>query len=130
MFQDYHLYLAPGFIRRKIRPRAKYTLMHFIHIPWPGAEDWGLLPPKMRVAILDGLCAVDLLGFQTREDGMNFIRTCESHLPNAHVNFKKGRIWYRNHATHVRDFPISIDVAALKQLAKSPEVQSTPGLVP
>jgi trehalose 6-phosphate synthase len=123
MFQDYHLYLAPGFIRRKIRPRSKYTLMHFIHIPWPGAEDWGLLPPKMRVAILDSLCAVDLLGFQTREDGMNFIRTCESHLPNAHVNFKKGRIWYRNHATHVRDFPISIDVAALKQMAKSPEVR-------
>jgi trehalose 6-phosphate synthase len=123
MFQDYHLYLAPGFIRRKLRPRANYTLMHFIHIPWPGAEDWGLLPPKMRVAILDSLCAVDLLGFQTREDGMNFIRTCESHLPNAHVKFKNGRIWYRNHATHVRDFPISIDVAALKQLAKSPEVR-------
>jgi trehalose 6-phosphate synthase len=122
MFQDYHLYLAPGFIRRKIRPRKKYTLMHFIHIPWPGAEDWGLLPPKMRLAILDGLCAVDLLGFQTREDGLNFIRTCESFLPNVHVNFKNGRIWFRNHATHVRDFPISIDVEALKQMASSPEV--------
>jgi len=122
MLQDYHLYLAPYFIRRDLRRRPKYTLMHFIHIPWPGAEDWGFLPPRMRQGILEGLCAVDLLGFQTREDGLNFIRTCESHLPNAHVNFKQGRVWYRNHTTHVRDFPISIDVNALRHLAESEEV--------
>ncbi len=122
MLQDYHLYLAPYYIRRVFRPRKKYTLMHFIHIPWPGAEDWGLLPPRMRQSILEGLCSVDLLGFQTREDALNFIRTCESHLPRAHVNFKKSRVWYRNHTTHVREFPISIDVKALKRLALSEEV--------
>ncbi len=122
MLQDYHLYLVPYYIRRVLRPKARYTLMHFIHIPWPGAEDWAYLPPRMRLAILEGLLAVDLLGFQTREDGLNFIRTCESHLPQAHVNFKGGRVWYRNHATSVRDFPISIDVKSLKRLAESPEV--------
>ena len=122
MLQDYHLYLAAAYIRRALRRTSKYTLMHFIHIPWPGAEDWGFLPPRMRQGILEGLCAVDLLGFQTREDGLNFIRTCESHLPNAHVNFKHGRVWYRNHTTHVRDFPISIDVNALRHLAESEEV--------
>jgi trehalose 6-phosphate synthase len=78
----------------------------------------------MRQTILEGLCAVDLLGFQTREDGLNFIRTCESYLPNSHVNFKQGRVWYRNHATFVRDFPISIDVKALKHLAESDEVKN------
>ncbi|MCB0117937.1 MAG: trehalose-6-phosphate synthase [Anaerolineales bacterium] len=123
MLQDYHLYLAPNFIRYKYRPKAKYTLTHFVHIPWPGAEDWALLPAKMRIAILEGLCAVDLLGFQTREDGLNFIRTCESLLPRAHVNFKHGRIWYRNHATYIRDFPISIDVGGLKERAESDEVR-------
>jgi trehalose 6-phosphate synthase len=124
MLQDYHLYLAPRMIRRKLRARRKYTLVHFVHIPWPGAEDWGLLPPEMRGAILEGLTAVDLLGFQTREDGLNFIRTCESHLPGAHVNYRAGRVWYRNHATHVRDFPISIDVAGLRHIAESVEVKS------
>ncbi|NJD60354.1 MAG: trehalose-6-phosphate synthase, partial [Anaerolineae bacterium] len=122
MLQDYHLYLAPFFIRRVLRPHASYTLTHFVHIPWPGAEEWGFLPPRMRQGILEGLLAVDLLGFQTREDGLNFIRTCESHLSNAHVNFKQGRVWYHNHTTHVRDFPISIDVVALKRLAESDEV--------
>jgi trehalose 6-phosphate synthase len=122
MLQDYHLYLTPYFIRRMLLRRARYTLMHFVHIPWPGAEDWGYLPPTMRQQILEGLCAVDLLGFQTREDGLNFIRTCESHLPRAHVNFKAGRVWFKNHATNVRDFPISIDVNELTHLAESPEV--------
>ncbi len=122
MLQDYHLYLAPGMIRRQLRPRVKYTLTHFVHIPWPGAEDWGLLPSKMRRAILEGLCAVDLLGFQTREDALNFLRTCESYLPNAHISYTRGRIWFRNHSTHVRDFPISINVDALKQLAETTEV--------
>jgi len=78
----------------------------------------------MRQPILEGLCAVDVLGFQTRDDALNFIRTCESHLPRASVNFRHGRVWYRNHATHVRDFPISIDVEALQQLAASSQVAS------
>lgn len=122
MLQDYHLYLVARFLRDMLRRRERPTTLHFVHIPWPGPEYWRILPPSMRQAILDGLCGVDLLGFQTHEDGLNFIRTCESHLPRAHVNFKRGRVWYRNHATHVRDFPISIDVEALRQLAESRDV--------
>ena len=121
--QDYHLYLAPRFIRQSAGDKKKFAITHFIHIPWPGSEDWGILPQPMRQAILKGLCAVDLLGFQTREDSLNFIRTVESHLPNSHVNFRKGRVWYHNHITHVRDFPISIDVDALKSLAQSDVVE-------
>jgi trehalose 6-phosphate synthase len=120
--QDYHLYLTPRFLRDGLRPRERPTLLHFIHIPWPGPEYWRILPPAMRQPILQGLCAVDVLGFQTAEDALNFLRTCESHLPGASVRHRRGRIWYRNHATHVRDFPISIDVAELRQLAESPEV--------
>jgi trehalose 6-phosphate synthase len=124
MLQDYHLYLAPQFIRYKLRPKGKYTLAHFVHIPWPGSEDWGFLPTKMRRAILEGLCAVDLLGFQTREDGLNFIRTCESHLPGCRVNYRQRKVWFRNHATYVRDFPISIDVDGLRQFAETDDVAS------
>jgi trehalose 6-phosphate synthase len=122
MLQDYHLYLVARFLREQLRPDQRPTLLHFVHIPWPGPEYWRILPPAMRQAILEGLCAVDVLGFQTRQDGLNFIRTCESILPRSHVNFKHGRIWYRNHATHIRDFPISIDVEALRELAGSAQV--------
>ena len=123
MLQDYQLYAVPKFIRQQHPPRKKYTLMHFVHIPWPGTEDWGILPAGMRRTILEGLCSVDLLGFQIREDGLNFIRTVNNYLPRAHVNFRKGKIWFRNHMTYVRDFPISIDVDALRSTAATDVVK-------
>ncbi|HLF89607.1 MAG TPA: trehalose-6-phosphate synthase [Anaerolineales bacterium] len=122
MLQDYHLYLVGRYIRDMLRPKQIPTLLHFVHIPWPGPEYWRILPPAMRQTILDGLCAVDVLGFQTREDGLNFIRTVESYLPRVYVKYKDGRVWYRNHATHIRDFPISIDVESLRHTAASQEV--------
>lgn len=123
MLQDYHLYLVARFVHQALPRRERPTIMHFIHIPWPGPEYWKILPPSMRNAILDGLCAADLLGFQTVDDGLNFLRTCESFLPKAYVKYKQGRIWFRNHATYVRDFPISIDVQALKDAASTTEVE-------
>ncbi|MFZ6029980.1 MAG: alpha,alpha-trehalose-phosphate synthase (UDP-forming) [Chloroflexota bacterium] len=122
MLQDYHLYLVTRYLRDAISLR-NVTMLQFIHIPWPGPEYWGILPPSMRHAILQGLCAVDLLGFQTREDALNFMRTCDSYLPKVHIKYNRGRVWYQNHATHVRDFPISIDVGALKRMAESDEVK-------
>jgi trehalose 6-phosphate synthase len=124
MLQDYHLYLVGRLLRDILPRRHRPTTVHFVHIPWPGPEYWRILPGEMRGAILEGLCGVDLLGFQTPEDGLNYLRTCESHLPRARVNYRRGRVWYRNHATHVRDFPISIDVQAVKRMAESGEAET------
>jgi trehalose 6-phosphate synthase len=123
MFQDYHLYLAARHLRKKVRKEKEPIITHFIHIPWPGPEDWGLLPGKMRRQVLDGLCAVDLLGFQNREDALNFLRTCESLLPDARVNYRKGWVELHHQVTHVRDFPISIDVKALEEESRTDEVR-------
>jgi trehalose 6-phosphate synthase len=128
MLQDYHLYLAARFLREQFDTGLAAhagdcpTLIHFVHIPWPGPEYWKILPREMRTAIVDGLCAVDVLGFQTELDALNFLRTCESYLPRAQIEYARRRIWYENHVTYVRDFPISIDVEALKELATSEEV--------
>lgn len=122
MLQDYHLYLVPNFVRKSLKRRERPTILHFTHIPWPGPEYWRILPPTMRNAILEGMCSADILGFQTFDDGLNFMRTCESFMPNAYVKYKLGRVWYRNHATYVRDFPISIDVGALEEVASTSDV--------
>ncbi|MBN1260554.1 MAG: trehalose-6-phosphate synthase, partial [Anaerolineae bacterium] len=125
MVQDYQLYLVPHFIRKALKPRERPVILHFVHIPWPGPEYWSILPPRMRTAILESLCAVDLLGFQTEGDALNFMRTCRYHLTGrVGVKYNKGRVWYRNHTTYVRDFPISIDVEALKTAARSHEVMN------
>jgi trehalose 6-phosphate synthase len=121
--QDYHLYLTARTIYKSLSPIKRPIMSLFVHIPWPGPEYWGIIPQKMRHAILDGLCAIDMLGFQTKEDELNFIRTCQAYLPRAYGNFRQRRVWYRNHATHVRNFPISIDVDSLKSRAESATVK-------
>jgi trehalose 6-phosphate synthase len=68
------------------------------------------------------MCYVDVLGFQTKDDSLDFIRTIGAYLPRASTNYSRQRIWYRNHATHVRDFPISIDVQGLREIAASDKV--------
>lgn len=123
LLQDYHLYLAARSIYKNLRPKKRPIMSLFVHIPWPGPEYWGIIPQKMRSTILDGLCALDMLGFQTKEDELNFIRTCQAYLPRAYGSFRNRRVWYRNHATHVRNFPISIDVDSLLKRADFPEVK-------
>jgi trehalose 6-phosphate synthase len=69
-FHDYHLYLAPRFVRDQ-RPDA--TLMHFVHVPWPQPDCWSVLPRPIRCAIHEGLIANDLIGFHTDRWRRNFI---------------------------------------------------------
>jgi trehalose 6-phosphate synthase len=71
-FHDYHLYLAPRLVRAE-RPRA--TLAHFLHVPWPQSDGWGVLPERMRFAIHDGLLANDVIGFHTERWRRNFVRS-------------------------------------------------------
>ncbi len=121
MLQDYHLYLTARYLKKYLRGQD-VTISLFVHIPWPGPEYWGILPTRMREELLDGLAAVDLMGFQTSEDGLNFIRTCENYLPKAIVQYRNRRVRYRSHDTIIRDFPISIDVSAIEAMAETEEV--------
>jgi Trehalose-6-phosphate synthase len=47
-FHDYHLYLAPAFVRAE-RPDA--VLAHFVHVPWPQSDYWHVLPDDLRRAV-------------------------------------------------------------------------------
>src|SRR6478609_6109503 len=62
LFHDYHLYLAPRFVRDRA-PDA--MLSHFVHIPWPQPDYWRILPAEQRHAIHDGLLANDVVGFHS-----------------------------------------------------------------
>ena len=73
-FQDYHLYLAPRYVRDRC-PHA--TLAHFVHIPWPSTDYWHVLPERMRFAVHDGLLANDVVGFHAERWRRNFIRSAE-----------------------------------------------------
>lgn len=80
MFQDYHLYLAPGVVRERL-PWARLT--HFVHIPWPEARYWEFAPEVMTQAIFAGLAANDIVGFQTERDARNFLDGAQRFIPDA-----------------------------------------------
>jgi trehalose 6-phosphate synthase len=107
-FHDYHLYLAPRFVR-DARPDAR--LAHFVHIPWP--TDWTVLPEPMRGAVYDGLLANDVVSFHTERWARNFELSCSG----------TGRTRITHHA-------ISVDVAEFEELSSSDAVRAEQARLP
>jgi trehalose 6-phosphate synthase len=114
MLQDYHLYLAPGYIREQ---RPDITLQHFIHIPWPDPDYWRLIPSEMREAICHSMLANDIIGFQAPGHARSFMNTCQANLNDVELDYASGSITYNGHVTRVRHYPISIDVDAVRETA-------------
>lgn len=116
MLHDYHLYTAAEPIR-KARPNA--ILSHFTHIPWPPSSLWLAIAPAIREGIAVGLLANDVVGFQTERYAHNFMRMVETFIPDAKVDYDTRTVRRRRRTTHVRHYPISIDVDATRRIATS-----------
>jgi trehalose 6-phosphate synthase len=120
MLQDYQLYLCAGFIRER-NPNA--ILHHFTHIPWPDPDYWRLLPAQMRQSICEGLLGNDIVGFQTRQHARSFMYTCEAYVPGAKIDYTGRGVLWNGRRIEVRDYPISIDVDAVRRAAYSKEAR-------
>ena len=120
MLHDYHLYLAAEPIRRA-RPSA--ILSHFTHIPWPPSSIWQTIAPSIRERLLAGMLANDVVGFQTERYAHNFLRSVESFVPGARVDYDGWEVRRGRHVARVRSYPISIDVEATRRVARSQAAQ-------
>ncbi|MEX0911942.1 MAG: trehalose-6-phosphate synthase [Gemmatimonadota bacterium] len=116
-FQDYHLALAPEFVRSR---RPDLTLAHFWHIPWPPVDIFRLAPHGER--LLSGLMANDLVGFQLPAFADNFLR-CVQTMTDADVDWRSRSVMLDGRRCHVRSFPISIDVEAFRSAASGPDAE-------
>jgi trehalose 6-phosphate synthase len=114
MLHDYHLYLAAEPIRAA-RPGA--VISHFTHIPWPPSSIWQVMPPLIREAICRGLLANDVVGFHTARYAHNFLRSVESFIPDARVDYRRQAVAWDGRTVFARAYPISIDVAATRRAA-------------
>jgi trehalose 6-phosphate synthase len=117
VIHDYHLYLAPLFIRQAI-PEA--TISHFIHIPWPSPAYWLLIPGYIRSAICRALCQCDIVGFQCMRDARGFLETCKEFLSDAVINDAEMTVTLDERTVRVHSYPISIDTEELGRIADSP----------
>jgi trehalose 6-phosphate synthase len=119
-FHDYHLYLAPRFVRSRVPDAA---LAHFVHIPWPEPDYWRVLPEPIRVALHDGLLANDVVGFHTDRWRRNFLRSCID-IVGAECDFVDWFADYDGRRACVTSHPISVDAAEFDELAASEEVRT------
>jgi trehalose 6-phosphate synthase len=117
-FHDYHLYLAPRMVRGA-RPDA--LLQHFVHIPWPEADDWHILPRAIRQQVHEGILANDAIGFHTRRWQRSFLRCCADFL-GAQCDLDSGTLEYEGRRVRVNANPISVDTREFDELAASPAV--------
>jgi trehalose 6-phosphate synthase len=115
--QDYHLYLV-GRMLRELRPDV--PLAHFVHIPWPEPDLWGVLPEPMRRAVHEGLLGNDVVSFHTERWARNFVRSCAD-IVGAEPG-DEGTIAFGNRVVRVTSHPISVDPAEFDALAQSERV--------
>ena len=117
-FQDYHLALAPAYMRAQ---NQRATLAQFWHIPFP--------PPEIfRIAtraplILQGMLANDLLGFHLPTYVANFLRCVHQQL-GVPVDFERRCIKLDTHTCWVRSLPISIDIDEYRTAATPPNADA------
>lgn len=110
---DYHLCLAPRFLREK---RPELTIAHFWHIPWPDWSVYRICPQSKE--ILEGLLGNDLIGFQIPMFTRNFM-DCVKECLDAEIDYHRGTITYQGHVTTLKAFPISIDFDKFNAMASS-----------
>ena len=118
-FHDYHLYLAPRYVREA---RPEVTSAHFVHIPWAQPDYWTVLPEAYRSAIHDGLLANDVVSFHTRRWRLSFLRCCDDFL-GARCDYDScARVEHGGRSVRVSAHPISVDAAEFAHLAESDAV--------
>ena len=117
-FQDYHLALAPRYVRAKL---SNVTSAHFWHIPFPPPEVFSIA--TRGCFILEGLLANDLVGFHLPSYCFNFLRCVQQQL-DVEIDWDRRMVDIGGHRCYVRALPISIDVDEFQRAATSPDART------
>ncbi|RTL61784.1 MAG: trehalose-6-phosphate synthase [Pseudonocardiaceae bacterium] len=115
--QDYQLQLLPAALRA-LRPDLRIGF--FLHIPFPPTELFLQLP--WRREIVEGLLGADLVGFHTAGGARNF-RSLALRLGDAQAGSGRSEVVVGDRKVKIGAFPISIDSAALDELAHDEDVR-------
>jgi trehalose 6-phosphate synthase len=118
LVQDYHLSLVPRMLRAR-RPHA--LIAHFSHTAFAGPTYLRVLPPAIRVELLEGMLGADVLGFHDERWAEAFLLCCRD-LEGARVDLRRRTVELDGRRSAVRVYPISIDVPALRERARRGDV--------
>ncbi len=113
--QDYQLLLVPQYLRRLV-PEARIAF--FLHIPFPATDVFRVLPWSR--ALLRGMLASDLVGFQVQAYAWHFLNSAQR-LLGCEVDSVAGIARLEGREVSVQVHPISVDVDHIERLARGHE---------
>ena len=119
LIQDYHLSLAPRFLR-ELMPNA--SIAHFSHTPMAGPTYLRILPTQMRRELLRGLLGADVLGFHSEAWAENFLLSARN-IEGTKVDLGRSRVIMEGREIIVRVHPMSVEAGPMRELAASPRVR-------
>ncbi len=99
---DYHLTLVPGLVRKK---RPDVRIGFFLHVPWPAADVFRILPHREQ--ILESLLACDVVGFHAEDYRHNFVYSAAKVLG---IDIGVDTLSFQDRTVRVGVYPIGIDV--------------------
>jgi trehalose 6-phosphate synthase/phosphatase len=111
---DYHLFLLPGMLRKRM---PELSIGYFLHIPFPSSEVFRTLP--WRNEILKGMLGADLIGFHTYDYVLHFLSSVRRLL--GYEN-SLGYIQVGSRTVKISSFPISIDFEYFSVAHKAKDV--------
>jgi trehalose 6-phosphate synthase len=112
LVHDYQLVCVPAKIRAG-RPDA--PILMFVHIPWPSADHWRILPREIRTGVLEGMLAADVIGFFTERWTRNFLACVADLLPDAEIDHAAGTVTWRGRVAAVRSQPLGYSPETLRR---------------
>jgi len=119
--QDYHLFLLPGYLRRKIGENRGMSIGFFLHIPWPSSELYRALP--VRETLLSEVLEADMIGFQGYAYARHFVSCC-TRILGVSVNDKGVEVQKAQSRRFVKVevIPIGVDSSEIEEENRDPEV--------
>lgn len=122
LLHDYQLVRVPGRVRER-RPDSRILL--FIHIPWPAADYWRMLPRAIGAAILRDMLGASTIGFFAERWVRNFLACVADGLPDARVDLATSSVEYGGRVTRVEAMPLGYSPQAMsfRKQALDPELQ-------
>ncbi|KAF8126309.1 glycosyltransferase family 20 protein [Boletus edulis] len=125
---DYHLMLLPALLRANPK-LANAPIGFFLHVAFPSSEIFRCL--SVRESLLRGILAADLVGFQTASYARHFRQTVSRILAlealpkgiQVQGTFASGTGDHKGRFVCVGVFPMGIDVNALQEKRREPDVQ-------
>ncbi|WNG15919.1 trehalose-6-phosphate synthase [Cystobacter fuscus] len=110
LLHDYQMCGVPQHLRAQ-RPQAPQLL--FVHIPWPSADYWRMLPRPMREGLLRGMLGADVVAFFAARWVRNFLACVEDLLPEARVDFASGTVRWEGRTVRAETMALGYSPSAL-----------------